>query len=132
MHVVVVVRGQLLDDRRRALQTRARAHKDLRRTDADEARDEILRKPAVDLTGRPRRALAPVPPWVVHVDVEPVLVRSVADSSEARTEVSAALAREVADAGTRCARVGGRVLAQDAQQRPDEALVAVAPPAPVR
>ena len=64
---------------------------------ADEQVDQLLRGRAVDLVGPARAAQPAVEPRVVDVGVEPVLVRRVADAAEARAEVAAARAREVAD-----------------------------------
>ncbi len=69
-----MVGRQHLDDRRRAAQAGVRPDEDLRRAGGDEAVDQVLRERPVDLTRKPRRELAPIAPWVVDVDVEPVLV----------------------------------------------------------
>ena len=63
-----------LDDRGRPAQAGVRPDEDLRRAGRDEAVDQVLRERPVDLTRNCRRALAPIAPWVVDVDVEPVLV----------------------------------------------------------
>ena len=75
---VVVVIPQDLHDPRRAGEARVRADEDDRGAHGDEAVDEILCEPVLDLARNERRPLAPVPPRVVDVDIEPVLMRSVA------------------------------------------------------
>jgi hypothetical protein len=126
VQVVVVVR-EPLHDARRAGEREARAHEDPLRAGGDEAVDEVLRELDVDLGRPPRRPLGAVAARVVDVDVEPILVRDVADATEARPEVAAARPAEVADADPRRARVRGREVAQDAEHRPHEP---VAPPPP--
>jgi hypothetical protein len=54
-----------------------RSHEDPDRARAHEAVDQILREPAIDLRDPLGGPLEPVTPWVVEVDVEPVLVRDV-------------------------------------------------------
>jgi hypothetical protein len=131
VHVVVVV-DQFLDDRRRPFQAGARAYEHLRGSSLDEPCDEILRQLAVDLPRDLRRALSSVPARVVNVDVEPVLVRGVPEPSEPRAEVSAVRPGDVADPDTRRLRMRGRVLAQHAQERPNQTPVAIAAPTAVR
>ena len=91
MHVVLVARVRDHDSRGPAEAARV-ADEDHPRAGGDEAVDEILREPAVDLVGRRRRAQLPVEPREVDVDVEPVLVRDVLVGHR-----PAALAADVAD-----------------------------------
>src|SRR4051794_32918247 len=90
---------------------------------ACEAVHEVLRERAVDLGCRVRRPLAAVAPWVVDVDVEPVLMRDVA-----RAEITASREAEISDAEARGAGVRSRIAVDDAEDRRDEPVGPV--PAP--
>lgn len=72
-----------------ALERERRADEDRQRARRDEAVDEILREPQIDLRGRPRRALLAILAREVHVGVQPVLVRDVAERPEPPPEVTA-------------------------------------------
>src|SRR5215218_761352 len=100
MQVVVVVREHL-DAAGRPGEPGAGSDEDDLRPFAQEQVDERLRPPPVNLGGEPRRALASIRPWVVDVGVEPVLVARVPDGAEARAEVAAVRAAEVADRDAR-------------------------------
>ena len=78
------------DDRCRSAQRQARAEPHTHGAGRDEAVDEPLRAAEVDLAGTHGRPLAAVSTRVVDVDVEPVLVRDVAEPAEAGPEVAAA------------------------------------------
>ena len=79
----------------RTAEAGVRADEDPLRPGADEAVDEVLGQLRIDLLRGERRPLAAVEAWVVHVDVEPVLVGRVADAAEARAkEIGRASCRE--------------------------------------
>ena len=103
------------DDPARAGEPRVRPDLDDHGTRAHEAVDEVLREAPVDLSDAARRALPAVPARVVHVHVEPVLVRGVL-----RPEGPAATAAEIADPDARGMWVGACVLTHDSQDDPDE------------
>ena len=103
--MVVVVRERL-HDLARSAQPERRADEHVLRAFTHEGVDELLRRRAVDLVRAPRPPQPAVEPRVVDVRVEPVLVRGVPDPAEARPEVAAARAREVADPDAR--RLGVR------------------------
>jgi len=128
---VVVVVHERLDDPRRSRQIQARTHEDMRGTRRGERVDQLLGQQPVDQPGLMRAALAPVPAWVVDVDVEPVLVRRVSQVAETRPEVSAARPRQVADPHARRVRVGGAVATQAVEQEADQAVGAPAAPGAV-
>ena len=116
-----------LDDLRRPAQPGRGADVDADRTGADEAVDEVLGEAAVDLVGTFRRTAAPVAPGVVHVDVEPVLVRDVL-----RPERTAVPPRHVAYPDGRRVRMRTRVLVDHAEHDSDEAVVSPAAARAVR
>ncbi len=132
MHVVVVVRGQHFDDRRRPCQPGVRSHEHVRRAGGDEPVDQVLREPPVDLPRADGRALAAVEARVVDVCVEAVLVRGVARRAELRAERAAGRAREVADADAGRRRMGGLVVADHRDERAYESVGGVPPPRTVR
>jgi hypothetical protein len=105
---VVVVSGEHLDDSRRPAKARVRPDEDSLRSGSNEEVDERLRQPNVDLADTQRGPLSPVEQWVVDVDVEAVLVRSVA-----RAEPTAARLAEIPDAYARRVRVAGGVRRDD-------------------
>ena len=86
---MVVVMDEHLDEAGRAVEVRAGSDEDDLRAGSHEPVDQVLGEPAVDLVDRPGRPLAPVEPRVVHVGVEPVLMRGVADAAETGSEVPA-------------------------------------------
>jgi hypothetical protein len=112
---------------RRTCEPRVRPHEDEDGAGRDEAVDEVLAEPAVDLCRHFRRALTPIAPGVVDVDVEPVLVGRVA-----RAEWAAAPAAQVADPEARRRGMRGRVAGDDAKNRADEDVRPPAPARPVR
>src|SRR5439155_24787431 len=89
----------------------------------DKSVEQVLRQRPVDLLGANRRALPAVKPWVVDVDVEPVLVRDVLGP-----EVAAVRTTEIADPYPRRVRMSTHVAGHDVQHDPDEPVVAVAAP----
>ena len=80
----------------RATQVERRADEHVHGSLGDERVDQLLRGGEVDLTRPDGSAQPAVVAGVVDVDVEPVLVRRVADAAEPRPEVTAAAAREAA------------------------------------
>jgi hypothetical protein len=74
---MVVVVPKNLDDPPGPCEARVRADIDEVGAGGHEAVDEILREAAVDLGDAQRWPLGTVPPRVVHVRVEPILVREV-------------------------------------------------------
>ncbi len=121
MEVVVVV-DELLHDAAPAAECHARPDEHVLRSGRREAIHEILGEHAVDLPWRVRAALAPVSSRVVDVDVEPVLVRGVAEPAESPAESTAARPGEVPHADSCGFRMRGAILAQDAQERAHEAI----------
>ena len=119
MHVVVVVRS-LADDPGRAGEPGPRADEDHLGPRLQEAVDEVLRERPVDLARRGGFPLAAVPARVVDVDVEPVLVREVAEPPEAGAELATLPPAEIAHADTRDPRMGRAELGQHAQHRAHE------------
>jgi hypothetical protein len=101
---VVVMSGEHLDDGRRPAKARVRPDEDPLRSGSSEEVDERLREPKIDLPDAHRRPLSTVEPWVVHVDVEAVLVGGVA-----RAEPAAARLAEISDAYSRRARMADGV-----------------------
>jgi hypothetical protein len=71
---VVVVSGEDLDDSWRPAKTRVRTDEDSLRSRSNEEVDERLRQPKIDLADTQRGPLSTVEQWVVHVDVEAVLM----------------------------------------------------------
>jgi hypothetical protein len=130
VQVVVVVREDP-DDAPRPGQVRCRADEDADRAGADEAAHEVLSQRVVDLGRVVDGALAAVAARVVHVDVEPVLVRGVADAPELRAEVAAVRAAQVADADARRPRVRGGVRVDDPKDGADDASIPEPAPASV-
>jgi hypothetical protein len=108
------------------------ADEDLGRAPRDEAVDELLGGHDVDLVGPPRGALEPVEARVVDVDVEPVLVRQVAEPAVAGAEVAAVGPREVADQHARGVGVRVVVRVQHELGGVDELARAPAAPTAVR
>ena len=130
MHVVVVA-CEHLDDSGRALEPDPRADEHPLGARRDEAIDQILRQATIDLARLPRRALAAVAARVVDVHVEPVLVREVTDAPEARSEVPATGAAEVAHGEPwRARKIGGVAVGGDEDQA-HETVGPVAAPGPV-
>jgi hypothetical protein len=121
---VVVVAGEQLDHGRRTAQAGVGPHEDSLRSGSSEEVDQRLREPKINLANTQRRALSPVEPRVVHVDVEAVLMRGVA-----RAEPAAVRLAEVSDAHPRRAGVAGSIGSDDAE---DKANQPVGPPAPPR
>jgi hypothetical protein len=78
---VVVVAVEDLDDRRRSAKARVRPHEDSLRSGSSEEVDQGLRQPKINLAHAQRRALSPVEPRVVHVDIEAVLRRGAGRTS---------------------------------------------------
>jgi len=91
-----------------------------------EAVDEVLAEPTVDLSGDTRGPLAAILPRKVDVDVEPVLVRSVA-----RAEGAAAPTAEVADPEARRGRMRSPIAGDHAEDLADEEACPPPPPLPV-
>ena len=103
---------------------------DRHRSRGDEHVDQLLGECNVDLCDRARRTLAAVEAWVVDVDVEPVLVRCVADAAaDFPAEVAALGKAEIAHTDAGRVRVGPPELAHDGQRRSHQ--VVRAPAAPV-
>jgi hypothetical protein len=121
---MVVVATEHLDDRRRPAKTCVGPNEDSLGSSSNEELDERLGQPKINLANTQRRPFAPVEPWVVHVDVEAVLMRGVA-----RAEPAAVRFAEVSDAQARRAGLGGRIRSDDVE---DEADQLVRPPAPPR
>jgi hypothetical protein len=71
---VVVVSGEDLDNSWRPAKTRVRTDEDSLRSRSNEEVDERLRQPKIDLADTQRGPLSTVEQWVVHVDVEAVLM----------------------------------------------------------
>jgi hypothetical protein len=113
-----------LDDGLRPAKACVRPDEDSFSSSSNEQVDQRLREPKIDLANPQRRPFPPVEPWVVHVDVEAVLMRGVA-----RAEPAAVRLAEVSDAHTRRAGVAGGIGGDDAE---DEANQLVGPPAPPR
>ena len=108
------------------MRPRVRADEDDRGARGDEAVDEILCEPVLDLARNERRPLAPVPPRVVDIDVEPVLVGRVA-----WPEGASPPAAEVADPESRRRRMRLCVTRDDADDLADEEVRPPPPPRPV-
>jgi hypothetical protein len=132
VHVVVVVRGEWLDDGRRAPQAQPRPDEDLDGAGRDEPLEQVLGQVVVDLPAGGWGALAPVAARVIDVGIEAVLVRRVAGRAEAPAELAAVLSGEIADHDACGAGVRLRVLVQHAGQHPDEAGIPIPPPAGIR
>ena len=131
VHVIVVVDG-LAHGRRRPDEPAARADKDDLGARADEAVEQVLGEPPVDLCGSDRLELTAVEPRVIDVDVEAVLVAEVTEASVASAERATSRPREVADAEARRLRMRRPELPEHAQERVNEPVAAVPPPRPVR
>lgn len=110
-----------LDDRRRPAKAGVGPDEDSFSSSSNEEVDQRLGEPKIELANV-RRPFPPVPPWVVDVDVEAVLMRGVA-----RAEPAAVRLAEVSDAHPRRARMAGRISSDDAE---DDANQLVGPPAP--
>ncbi len=123
---MVVVIPKNLHDARWAREPRVRADEDERGARGDEAVDEILSEPVLDLARDERRPLAPVPPRVVDVYIEPVLVRRVAGPEGASPR-----AAEVADSEARRRRMRLSVPRGDAKDLADEEVRPPPPAGPV-
>src|SRR4051794_33652902 len=106
MQMVVVV-----DERRHdppgAAEACVWADEDLHGARADEAVHQRLSEPTIVLAYSRGCKLLPVTARVVHVDVEPTLVRGMSDPAEARTEVAAARPAEIADSHPGCVGIRG-------------------------
>lgn len=116
--------GEHLEHGRRPAQARVGPHEDSLRSGSNEEVDQRLRQPKINLANTQRRALSPVEPWVVHVDVEAILMRRVT-----RAEPAAVRLAEVSDAHPRRAGMAGGIGSDDAE---DNANQLVGPPAPPR
>jgi hypothetical protein len=106
---VVVVATEHLDDRRRPAKTRVRPNEDSFSSSSNEELDERLGKARINLANTHRRPFPPVEPWVVHVDIEAVLMRGVA-----RAEPAAPWLAEVSDAHASRAGMADRIGSDDA------------------
>ncbi len=131
VHVVVVVDG-LAHGRRRPDEPGARADKDDLGARADEAVEQVLGEPPVDLRGSDRLELPAVEPRVIDVGVEAVLVAEVTEASVPSAERATSRPREVADAEARRLRMRRPELPEHAQESANEPVGAVPPPRPVR
>ena len=129
---VVVVMDEHLHDAGGSVKAGAGTDEDELRARLHESVDQVLCEPVVDLVDRSRRPFAPVAARVVDIGVEPVLVRDVAGPAEARPEVAAMRARQVADPDPRGVRVGGGVGVDHGEKRAYEPVGAEPPPRPVR
>jgi hypothetical protein len=123
---MVVVATDHLDDRRRPAKTCVGPNEDSFGSSSNEELDDRLGQPKINLANTQRRPFAPVDPWVVHVDVEAVLMRRVA-----RAEPAAVRFAEVSDAQARCAGMGGRIGSDDAEDKADQIVRPPAPPSAV-
>jgi hypothetical protein len=121
---VVVVAAEHLDNGLRPAKPCAGPDEDSFSSSSNEEVDQRLGQPKINLANTHRRPLPPVEPWVVHVDIEAVLMRGVA-----RAEPAAVRLAEVSDAHPRRARVAGGIGGDDAE---DDANQPVCPPAPPR
>jgi hypothetical protein len=90
-----------------------------------------LGQPAVDLVRRPGCPLPPVAPRVIHVHIEPVLMRRVAQPTESGPEASPSGTAEISYAYARRKRVICGVRPQHSEKGSNEAICAEAAPAPV-
>src|SRR4051794_26461311 len=129
---VVVVVDQRRDDPARAVEVEVRPDEDTDGARLDEAVDELLGEPAVDLGGADRSSLEAVAARVVDVDVEAALVGRVPQAAVPRAEEAAVRAREVADQHPRPVGVLVAVLAQHELDAVDGLGGAPAPPPAVR
>ena len=130
MHVVVVM-SEGLNDGRPTAEARVLPHENELGSRPHEEVDEVLGQPPVDLVRRPGCPLAPVAARVIHVHVEPVLMRRVAQPPEPCPEGSPSGTAEIAYAYARRMRVICSVRPQHSEQGPNEAICAEAAPAPV-
>ena len=112
---VVVVVPENLHDAGRAREAGIRADVDEVGARRDEAVEEVLREPAVDLRDELRRPLATVAARVVDVRIEPVLVCRVHGPERAAARLA-----QVADPYSWSLRVGGRVAADHTEEEADE------------
>ena len=119
---VVVVAAEHLDDGRRPAKACVGPDEDSFSSSPNEEVDERLGEPKVDLANAERWALPPVEPRVVHVDVEPVLVRGVPGAEPTTVRFA-----QVSDAHPRGVGVAGGIGGHDAK---DEANQLVRPPPP--
>ena len=92
----------------------------------DEAVDEILGQPVLDLARDERRPLPAVPPRVVDVDIEPVLVGRMAGPEGASPP-----AAEVADPEARRGWMRLCVTRDDTENLADEEVRSPPPPGPI-
>src|SRR5687767_12223824 len=120
---MVVVVPEDLDDVRRPGEARVGPHVDDVRTRCHEEVEQCLGETAIHLLGSLRRPLTAVEARVIHVGVEPVLVRGVL-----RTERPSARAAEVADADTGRPRMGVGVVPENTEDRANEIVGAPSPP----
>jgi hypothetical protein len=116
-----------LHDGRGSAEAGAGADEHADRPCVDEAIDEVLGEPPVDLVRALGRPFPLVEARIVDVHVEPVLMRDVAGP-----EVAAPRAAEVADSQARRARVVASVLAHDAEEDAHDPVRPVPPPGSVR
>ncbi len=130
VHVVVVM-SEGLNDAPSSVETCGRPHEDVLSPRAHEAVDEVLGQLPIDLVGRPRGSLSSVTARVVHVHIEPVLMRGVPQSPEPRPEAPASGTADISYADADREGVLCRVRAQHSENGPDEAIVAEAPRAAV-
>jgi hypothetical protein len=121
---VVVVAAEYLDNGVRPAKACVGPDEDSLGSSSNEKVDQRLREAEINLANPPRRPFPPVEPWVVHVDVEAVLMRGVA-----RAEPAAVRLAEVSDAHPRRVGVPGGIAGDDAE---DDANEVVGPPAPPR
>jgi hypothetical protein len=127
---MVVVVHTSPDDVGRPDEVEVGSNEDSLRARADEDVDERLSEAEVDLARGLRGPLEPVPPRVVDVDVEPVLVRDVPGAAETRAEVPTMREAEVADAHAGRVRVASRVRIDCVQRESHEIVRSeAAPPA---
>src|SRR5688500_17746708 len=110
----------LADDPGRAGEPSPRADENHLGPGLQEAVDEVLRERPVDLAWRAGFPLAAVPARVIDVDVEPVLVREVAEPPEAGAELATLAPAEIAHADTCDPRMGSAELGQYAEHRAHE------------
>jgi hypothetical protein len=130
VHVVVVM-SEGLNDGRPTAQAGVLPHENELGSRPHEKVDEVLGQPPVDLVRRPGSSLPPVAARVIHVHIEPVLMRRVAQAPEAAPEASAPGTAEISYADARRTRVICGVRPQHCEKGPNEAICAEAAPAPV-
>jgi hypothetical protein len=97
-----------------------RSDEDADGTGADEARDQILRKPMIDLRRRIGRPLPPVAARVVDVGVEAVLVRKMTRPAVPDTELTTAPTTQISDSDAWRSRVRRRVALDDLEDESHE------------